>query len=749
MKNPLLKRLPKELKSELGKYIVLFVFIAGMIGIVSGYLVAGESMITAYNESFDKYNIEDGNFESFQQLDEETLKTLESNDTQIYENFYIEEKVDSNDSTLRIFSERNEINKPCMMEGELPQNAEQIAIDRVYAKNNDISVGDTITVGQKDFEITGFVALSDYSTLYQNPSDMMFDSIKFGVALTTKEGFESFENSSIHYSYSWKYGDSPNDDIEANKMSEEFLEVLVENNIVLTNYLPAYCNQAIQMAGDDMGGDTQMMAVLLYMLMAIIAFIFAITTSNTIMKESAVIGTLRASGYTKREIIVHYMTMPVIITIAAAIVGNILGYTAFKEFAVSMYYNSFSLTTYETLWNADAFLKTTIVPVLMMFGINLFILARKMKLSPLKFIRRDLSTGKKKKAFRLNTKIKILTRFKIRVIFQNMPNYITIFVGILFANLILLFGIGLEPLIQHYSEEITSNMICEYQYILKSPLETENKDAEKFYANSLKVTEKSEEGVTVYGIAPDSRYIGLELDSEGVYLSNAYSEKYGINEGDTVTLKASYDDTEYSFKVDGIYYYPSTMAVFMSDSYFCDTFDVDETEFSGYFSDTEITDIEKMYIATEITEDDLTKTSRQMENSFNGMGGLLSAFGVIIFMLIIYMLSKIIIEKNAQSVSMTKILGYSNKEINSLYITPTTIVVISSMLITIPVVSVLIDYVMDIALSGYAGYLPFYVPMSVYVKMFLLGVVSYAVIAFMQTRRVKKIPLDIALKNVE
>ena len=226
MKNPLLKRLPKELKSELGKYIVLFVFIAGMIGIVSGYLVAGESMITAYNESFDKYNIEDGNFESFQQLDEETLKTLESNDTQIYENFYIEEKVDSNDSTLRIFSERNEINKPCMMEGELPQNAEQIAIDRVYAKNNDISVGDTITVGQKDFEITGFVALSDYSTLYQNPSDMMFDSIKFGVALTTKEGFESFENSSIHYSYSWKYGDSPNDDIEANKMSEEFLEVL-------------------------------------------------------------------------------------------------------------------------------------------------------------------------------------------------------------------------------------------------------------------------------------------------------------------------------------------------------------------------------------------------------------------------------------------------------------------------------------------------------------------------------------------
>ncbi|MBE6844399.1 MAG: ABC transporter permease [Ruminococcus sp.] len=748
MKNPLVKRLPKELKSELGKYIVLFVFITGMIALVSGYLVAGESMITAYNESFDKYNIEDGNFESFQQLDDDMLKTLEADSTEIYENFYIEEEIESNESTLRIFSERDQINKVCMMEGVLPENANQIAIDRVYAKNNEISVGDTMVIDEREFEVTGLVALSDYSTLYQNPSDMMFDAIKFGVAVMTDEGFESFNDSNIHYSYSWTYNNPPADDIEAKEMSEDFLEVL-SSNVMLNNYLPAFSNQAIQMAGDDMGGDTQMMAVLLYMMMAIIAFIFAITTSNTIMKESSVIGTLRASGYTKGELIRHYMTMPMIITVLSAIAGNILGYTALKEFAIGMYYNSFSLTTYKTLWNADAFVMTSVIPLIMMFLINLFILVKKMKLSPLKFIRRDLSTRKKKKAFKLNTKINILTRFRLRVIFQNMPNYITIIVGILFANVILLFGCGLEPLIEHYSDEITANMISEYQYILKAPLETENPDAEKFYANSLKVTEKSEEGVSVYGIVPDSRYVDLDLNSEGVYISNAYSEKYGINEGDIVKLKGSYDDTEYSFKVNGVYYYPSAISVFMSENNFCETFDIGSTEFSGYFSDTEITDIDKMYIATEITEDDLTKTSRQMKNSFNGMGGLLSAFGIIIFMLIIYMLSKIIIEKNAQSVSMTKILGYSNKEINSLYIMTTSIVVIASLILTMPLVSLLIDKVMDVALSGYAGYLPFYVPFSVYIKMAVLGIVSYAVIAYMQMRRVKKIPLDIALKNVE
>ena len=59
MKNPLNKRLPRELKSEFGKYLVLFIFLAGMIALVSGFLVADGSMLKAYEQSFEKYNIED------------------------------------------------------------------------------------------------------------------------------------------------------------------------------------------------------------------------------------------------------------------------------------------------------------------------------------------------------------------------------------------------------------------------------------------------------------------------------------------------------------------------------------------------------------------------------------------------------------------------------------------------------------------------------------------------------------------
>lgn len=71
------------------------------------------------------------------------------------------------------------------------------------------------------------------------------------------------------------------------------------------------------------------------------------------------------------------------------------------------------------------------------------------------------------------------------------------------------------------------------------------------------------------------------------------------------------------------------------------------------------------------------------------------------------------------------------------------------MLLTIPVANALISRVIPLALVDYSGYFFYYVPFTVFVKMALLGILGYGVIAFLQTRKVKRIPLDVALKNVE
>ena len=103
------------------------------------------------------------------------------------------------------------------------------------------------------------------------------------------------------------------------------------------------------------------------------------------------------------------------------------------KFMASMYYNSYSLPTYNTLWNAEAFVDTTVIPIILMFIINYAVLSSKLKISPLQFLRRELSKKTRKKAIRLNTKIPFMHRFRLRVVFQNVSNYITLFVGILFV----------------------------------------------------------------------------------------------------------------------------------------------------------------------------------------------------------------------------------------------------------------------------------------------------------------------------
>ncbi len=50
-------------------------------------------------------------------------------------------------------------------------------MDRMYADNNELKVGDTVKSGKKTFRITGLVALSDYSALFQNNNDTMFDAV--------------------------------------------------------------------------------------------------------------------------------------------------------------------------------------------------------------------------------------------------------------------------------------------------------------------------------------------------------------------------------------------------------------------------------------------------------------------------------------------------------------------------------------------------------------------------------------------
>ena len=158
----------------------------------------------------------------------------------------------------------------------------------------------------------------------------------------------------------------------------------------------------------------------------------------------------------------------------------------------------------------------------------------------------------------------------------------------------------------------------------------------------------------------------------------------------------------------------------------------------------------KKYIGSVVDLDALTKISRQLDVSMGSMMEMVNGFAIMIYMVLIYLLSKIIIEKKAQSISMVKILGYTNWEISRLYILSTTIVVVICLLVSFPAERAVMEVLFrEMMLSSISGWITMWVNPMIYVQMFGAGMVAYAVVALLEFCKIKKVPMDEALKNVE
>jgi len=686
----------------------------------------------------------------------------------IYENFYKDVTEDNtldgnSNGKVRIFSNADEVNKAGFLEGRAPVRDDEIAIDRMHANNNNLQIGDHIRVAGKEFEICGLLAFVNYSTLYENNTDLMFDAINFDTAMVTNNAWEELDGK-IHYSYAFFYEEEYSNDSEQKSLSDNFMQALLtqtvkaENN--LENYIPRYSNQAINFAPEDMGSDKTLGGVLLYILVTVLGFVFALTVTSTITKESTVIGTLRASGYTKGELVRHYMTMPVLVTLIAAIVGNILGYTVFKNLVVSMYFNSYSLPKYQTFWYYEAFLKTTVMPVILMILINFIVVSYWLRLSPLRFLRKDLKVTKRKKAMRL-PRLKFLSRFRLRVILQNIPNYLVLFVGIFFVVFLATFAFGVGTTLKNYQNHVLDDMFAKYQYVLKTTedddeneITTSVKNAEKFSMESLYTTDGMHlnEPISVYGIEKDSAYIQIgdvNLKGNEVYVSSAYQDKFSLKTGDEITLKEKYNDNTYTFRIVGFYDYIGGLNIVMYLDSFNEIFGYPEGSFNGFLSNDEIKDIEEKYIAMTVTEEDITKISRQLDHSIGSYMEYFKVICMIFAAILIYLLTKVIIEKNENAISMVKILGYQNKEIASLYLLSTTWAVIFSAVISSLFGAKSLEIVWNIVIGQMDGWLPAYIPWVSYIWICLMIFAAYLVIMVIDYNRIRRIPMDEALKNAE
>lgn len=753
MKNPLNKRLPREFKKNAGKYLGIFFILIITIIVGSSFMAVMDSAVQTLEVNDVECKIEDGYFEVMSPVSDNTLTNLTNMGLHIVPNYYLSVNEFDGDASMIVFKDRTEMNIASVFEGELPQKEGEIAIERLFAANRGIEVGETISFEGETYLVTATIAIPDYNCLYKNNQDLLPNTSGFGICLVTDKDFDKYDGNKLTYRYSYRYVDTNLSDLNEKKLLEDMQKELFLDGAKLQTLLTAENNQAITFLREDMGKDGPVMKVFVYILVMIIAFVFAILTNNNIESEAAIIGTLRASGYKKSEIVWHYLSPTIIIAILSSVVGNALGYTVMIKPFEDLYYGTYSLAPIDIKFNIEAFVTTTILPIIIMIVINWWMLYSKLSLSPLKFLRKDLHKKKQKKARKLPD-FNFLTRFRLRVLMQNKVSYLILFVGIFISSFLLMFGMGLDPLIDNYVEEIDDSIIYEYQYVLKEPIEIKNPETEKILSYSLKTwfeLGKMDMSVSFMGISEDNIFFeGIDLsDKENeITISEPLAEKMNLKVGDEIVFKDDYYDKEYTLKVAHICQYKGSLTVFMKLDLINILLGNDVNTYNSYVSNEKL-DIDEEYLVKYVTRADMVGTAKEMMAMFEGVLLIINIFSVIIYMILMYILTKTVVEKNAIPISFMKVFGYNDKEIGKLYLNATTFTVIVSLVVCIPVEALCFKYVLIYIGSMIEGYIPFYLPMWLYVSIIGIGIVAYFAINALHIRKVRKISMSEALKNRE
>ena len=491
--SPLSKRFSRELKHNLGKYLAIFLLMAVSIALTSGFLLAAHSISVIIEDMGSEYAIEDGRFTTSFEATEAQLDAARDaaedagHKVKVYPNFSIDAAFtkahgdDGTKRTLRVRAMTEEIDLSAYAQGRKPKTADELAVDRVFATNNDLGLGDKVKLHGRTYKIVGIMTQSDSQALFLNNSDFTVNTITYGVGELTDDGFAALQGAGAApaYVYSFSFAGTPSV-AERTDIEKGMAKALDKADARVTDLTDASANQGIGYAADDVKGDSAMWTALLEIIIAIMAFVFVVLTTATIEEESAVIGTLLASGYRRRELVVHYLALPTIVGIIAAVVGSALGVAVFTEPMRSLYYGSYSLPPFYVSWDWGVFVTTTVVPVAVLVAITLLGLLRKMNLTPLQFLRHETSgRGGAKRGFDLPEGLSFTARFRLRVFLRNLGNFATLFLGIAFASLLLLFGLAILPTMTHYADNLHNTLVAEHQYTLKSPLELEGTDDER------------------------------------------------------------------------------------------------------------------------------------------------------------------------------------------------------------------------------------------------------------------------------
>ena len=911
MQKILRKRILRDLKENFFRYLALMLLIILGMYMVIATVGAADTIINGTRNTAEANLIEDGQFSLFSPLTDSEILEIDEEGVTLEEHFYLDfEKEDG--SVLRIFCTREKIDLAAADSGNIPENDYEIFLEKRYCEENGIVVGDSVSIGGREFTVSGIGSVPDYESVVRNMSDSSIDSKAFGFGFVTEKCYDTLKRggrsvSSEEYIYAYRLGghitdkelkemlqeykisaddikddffkeywegsggkldefrdaldelddgaeelsdgmeklnqnsgklkngsskifqaflESANDSLasfgvpeltadnyktvlgklhdesfglmalklsavkeqlealddfdsginkytdgvsdasdgagelsdgvsELKKEADKFLDENLDLSLSkMTQFILAEDNPRIGAAADDKAVDHAAGLAAGVIVLVLFAYVISVFTIHGIEWESGVIGTLYAMGVKKNELLRHYLTLPVVISLIAGIIGTVTGYSSFgAKMMLSEPYRYFSMPQIPVLLEPYLLIYGIIMPPVAAAVTNFLVIRKKLEMPALSLIRGEQkSAGGRKLRFRSSLVQGNFVRvFQIRQLLREIRTALTIFFGMFISLLVVMLSLNCYVMCQHLKTDSVRDTKFEYMYTYKYPEETIPKGGEEAYGVSMK---KEVLGynldVTLLGIHDDNPYFDASVENleSGVAVSSAAAEKFHLKKGDILILNDEENDRDYAFSIEEVVNNASGFYAFMDIDNLRELMGEDDKYYNIVFSDHAL-DIENGRLYSTLSRKDVKKSSAVFAEMMKGMVYSLLVVSVLIFVVIMYLMMKVMIDRQTMHISMFKIFGYRKKEIGKLYLNGNLLVVVCSALIGIPLSKTIMNAMYPYLVSNVACSVNLTFSWQIYALLFTVVLVLYFMINKGLVRRINKILPAEMLKNRE
>ena len=524
MKTKLLKHIFMKIKDNYKRFLSLICMAFLGVGFYVGIQSSSPDMLKTLDNFYDENNVYDISVISNVGLTEDDLLKL-SKIKNVELAINIQEKdtyleIEENNYVVKLIEYNSQMNNVYIKEGRLPKNNNEVSVDYALLENNNLKLGDNITIDGKKYSIVGNVISPLYFSAERPNSNLGSGKVDYYIYVYNGSlDLEAYSNIYITVKGAKKYltnSDSykklinnvkknidlikdKQQDIRYDELYSDIIETsemygisideskFIKPKWYIYDRLDNTSYKELINASDNLKKIGNIFPIIFF---AISVLVSLISMMRMIEEDRVENGTLKSLGYNSFHITLKYVIYSLLATTIGSSVGAIFGSYMIPNVIWNIYKKIFFIPKFIYLLKSDYNALGLWICILCICGTSVIVCIKNLREVPANLMRpKAPKSGKKILLERINfiwKKLKFSDKITIRNIFRYKSRVITTILGIAGCTALILAGFGLKDSIKDVID-FQFNNIIKYDKMLMTNESINQIDIEKELLNDDKV----------------------------------------------------------------------------------------------------------------------------------------------------------------------------------------------------------------------------------------------------------------------